>query len=82
MSEEKKTKKSPWKIILFIISIILIIFLWIRKDIISIITTMPKEQIFPLILTTIGVALLKIAIIVVVGLLIKLIFSLFKKQGE
>lgn len=82
MREEKKTKKSSWLIILFIISIILILFLWVRKDIANILTTMPKEQVFPLILTSLWAALLKIAIIVIIELLIKLIFVLFKKKGE
>ncbi len=33
------------------------------KDIIAIYTTMPREQIFPLIATTVGVSLLKVAVL-------------------
>ena len=66
-----KKKKEPWKIVLAIISIIFIVFMWIKKDIVTIYSAMPKEQIVPLVLTTIIVTLVKVIGIVVTILLIK-----------
>lgn len=66
-----KVKKEPWRIAVGIISVIFIIFMWIKNDIISIYTTMPKEQIVPLIATTVAVSVLKVAIITSVVLLVK-----------
>jgi hypothetical protein len=64
-------KKEPWRIVLAILSMVFILFMWIKKDIVSIYTTMPKEQILPLILTTVAVTLLKVAGITAVLLLVK-----------
>ena len=66
-----KLKKEPWRIAVGIISVIFIIFMWIKNDIISIYTTMPKEQIVPMIATTVAVSVLKVAIITSVVLLVK-----------
>lgn len=66
-----KVKKEPWRVAVGIISVIFIIFMWIKNDIISIYTTMPKEQIAPLIATTVAVSVLKVAIITSVVLLVK-----------
>lgn len=66
-----KVKKEPWRIAVGVISVIFIIFMWIKNDIISIYTTMPKEQIVPLIATTVAVSVLKVAIITSVVLLVK-----------
>jgi len=57
------TKKEPWRIIAFIISILFIVFMWIKKDIMAIYSTMPEEQVIPLIVTTIMVSLLKVVAI-------------------
>lgn len=62
MNNEKK-KKAPWRIIVFILSIAFIVYLWVKKDVAAIYETMPKEQIAPLIATTVAVALCKIAIL-------------------
>ena len=67
----KKYKKELWRIILALLSIGFIIFLWIKKDIASIYSTMPKEQIAPMIVTTVLVSLLKVAGIAATLLLVK-----------
>lgn len=56
-------KKEPWRIIVAIISALFIVFMWIKNDIVTIYSTMPKEQIVPLIVTTIVVSCLKVAAI-------------------
>lgn len=75
-----KVKKEPWRIAVGIISVIFIIFMWIKNDIISIYTTMPKEQIAPLIATTVAVSVLKVAIITAVVLLVKWIIKKVKDK--
>lgn len=75
-----KVKKEPWRIAVGIISVIFIIFMWIKNDIISIYTTMPKEQIVPLIATTVAVSVLKVAIITSVVLLVKWLIKKVKDK--
>ena len=75
-----KVKKEPWRIAIGIISVIFIIFMWIKNDIISIYTTMPKEQIAPLIATTVAVSVMKVAIITAVVLLVKWIIKKVKDK--
>ena len=75
-----KVKKEPWRIAVGIISVIFIIFMWIKNDIISIYTTMLKEQIVPMIATTVAVSVLKVAIIAAAILLAKWIINRFKDK--
>ena len=80
MSNENKKQKEPWRIVVFIISVLFIAFMWVKNDIVSIYTTMPKEQVIPLIATTVLVSLIKIAAIAGGILLIKWIVSKIKKR--
>lgn len=63
MNNENKQKKEPWRIIVGIIAIVYIIFLWVKKDMVSIYTTMPQEEVVPLIVTTLAVSLIKVSVI-------------------
>ncbi len=72
-------KKEPWRIIIFIISLLYIVFMWVKNDIVAIYTTMPAEQVVPLIATTIAVSLIKVAAIAGGVLLIKWIIGKAKK---
>ena len=63
MNNENNKKKEPWRIVAFIMGIIFIIYMWVKNDIISIYTTMPREQVVPLIVTTLAVTLIKVAVI-------------------
>ena len=54
--------------------------MWVRKDILTIYTTMPKEQIVPLIATTVAVSVMKVAIITSVVLLVKWIIKKVKDK--
>ncbi len=80
MSNENKKQKEPWRIVVFIISVLFIAFMWVKNDIVSIYTTMPKEQVIPLIATTVLVSLIKVAAIAGGILLIKWIVSKIKKD--
>ena len=75
-------KKDPWRIILGLISIGFIVFMWVKKDIVSIYATMPQEQIIPMIATTVAVTVLKVALITGVILLIKWISGKFKTESS
>ena len=80
MNSEKNNKKEPWRIILCIISVLFILFMWIKKDIVSIYTTMPEEQMLPLMVTTIAVSLVKVIAIAGGIMLIKLIAGKIGKK--
>ena len=80
MDNNEKKKKKPWRIIVGIIAIAYIVYMWVEKDIMTIYTTMPKEQVVPLIATTIAVSLIKVAAIAGGILLIKWIISKFKNK--
>ncbi|MBE6608453.1 MAG: hypothetical protein E7633_07840 [Ruminococcaceae bacterium] len=77
-----KNKKEPWRIVVFVISLLFIIFMWIKNDVVEIYTTMPQEQIVPLIVTTIVVSFLKIGAIVAAVLLIKWIVDKIKNKSK
>ena len=78
----KKYKKEPWRIILALLSIGFIIFLWLKKDIASIYSTMPKEQILPMIVTTVFVSLLKVMGIAAVLLFVKWLVGKMKNRKK
>ena len=80
MENNDNKKKEPWRIVVGIISIVFIVYMWVKKDIIAIYTTMPNEQVVPLIVTTIAVSLIKVAAIAGGILLIKWIISKFKNK--
>ena len=80
MKNTDNKKKEPWRIIVGILAIAFILYMWVKKDIMTIYTTMPKEQVAPLIATTIAVSLIKVAAITGGILLIKWIISKFKNK--
>ncbi len=75
-----RNKKEPFRIIVGIVSILFIIFMWVKKDILAIYTTAPKEQIVPILVTTIAVTFLKVILIAGAVMLVKLIFIKFKNK--
>ena len=80
MNNQNNKKKEPWRIIVGIIAIVYIVYMWVEKDIMTIYTTMPKEQVVPLIATTIAVSLIKVVAIAGGILLIKWIIGKFKNK--
>ena len=80
MDNKDKNKKEPWRIATFIISVIFIIFMLIKKDIAAIYSTMPKEQIAPMLATTVAVSLIKVGAIAGVVFLLKWLFGKIKKD--
>jgi hypothetical protein len=63
MNQKKKPSKQQW--ILFSLSILMIIYLWSRKDL-SAFTQLDAQDTLPVIVTSLCVSLLKIGIIALV----------------
>jgi len=78
-NNKKRRKKEPWRIVVGVLAVAWIVFMWVKKDIVSIYTTMPKEQIVPLIVTTLAVSLLKVAVLAGAILLVKWLWGKLKK---
>lgn len=77
-----KDKKERWRIIVAIISVLFIVFMWVKNDIGDVYSTMPKEQITPFIVTTVVVTLVKVGGIALVVFLIKFIVSKIKHTDK
>lgn len=80
MENNDKKKKEPWRIIVKMISIAFIIYVWVEKDIVSTLTTIPKEQFVSMVVPHLVVYL--IAIVVISGgvFMIKRIVGKMKKK--
>ena len=62
MSSNKK-KPEIWRIAVFILAVLYIVLMWVKKDIGEIYATLPREELIPLVATTLGVTLIKVAAI-------------------
>ena len=56
--------------------------MWAKKDIVSIYSTTPKEQLLPLIATTLAVSLIKVLMLAGAILLVKWITGKFRKKNS
>ena len=72
-------KKEPWRILVGVLAIGWIVYMWVKKDIVSLYATMPPEQILPLVVTNVAVTLLKVIGIAAVILLAKWLSGKLKK---
>lgn len=81
--KDNNKKKEPWRIAVFIISVVYVIYMWVRKDIIEIITTIPKEDMMPVLIMTIIIYVIKIGIISGILILLKWLYGkLIKGKGK
>ena len=78
----KGKKVELWRLVVGIISIAYIIFMWVKKDIVADLSAIPEEALLPLILTNVGVSLLKILAIAAVVFLIKWLITKFKNKNR
>ena len=78
----QQRKKEPWRIVVGVISIAYIAYMWISKDVMAIYETMPEDQYFSLIATTVLVSLAKVAAIAGAILLIKWIVDRTKQNPD
>ena len=58
----KERKLAPWHIIAALAAVIFIVYMWVKKDIASVYSTLPPEQLLPVIVTTVAVTLLKVGL--------------------
>ena len=78
--DKNDRKIEPWRIIVGTISIVFILFLWVKNDIASTLVTMPKEEAIPLVVTTIVVSVVKVIAIAGVILLVKWVIRKIKSK--
>lgn len=64
-------RPDKWRIVVFIISVLFIMFIWIKKDIGKIAETVPSDQLVPVIVTSLLVSIFKFALIAGVVFLVK-----------
>ena len=67
----KERKLAPWRIIAALAAVIFIVYMWVKKDIASVYSTLPPEQLLPVIVTTVAVTLLKVGLLTGIILLVK-----------
>ena len=80
MNDKHNTKKEPWRMAVGIIAIACIVYMWAKKDIMSVYAAMPREQVVPLVVTTILVSLMKVAAVAGGILLLRWIVNKRKKK--
>ena len=82
MEENNKRKIEWWRITLFVISVLVIVTLWAKKDIASVINLAAVQDVGPLILTTVLVTLTKTALVAGLLILIKYLVVKFRNNRK
>lgn len=59
----KNSKTEPWRIVVGFVAAVIIVFMWVKKDIGAIYATMPQDQLAPMIVTSVVVTVIKVAAI-------------------
>ena len=77
-----KKKIQAWRIIVFIIAVIVIIATWVKKDVGAMISQTPQEQVLPMVLTSVAVTLVKVGLIAGAVLLIRWIVIKIKNRKQ
>ena len=54
-------KNTPWRWVAGILAICYIVWMWVKKDVLSIYASLPAEQALPLLITSVAVSILKVA---------------------
>lgn len=80
MSGENQKKREPWRIIACILGVLMIAAMWVKKDIAGTYAELPKEQMVPMVATTVVVSLAKVAAIAGGILLVKWIAGKVMKK--
>lgn len=75
MFETNNNKKGPLKWIIGLLSVGFILFVWIKKDLLAIYSSLPQEEVLPVLATTVATTLLKFALLAGVIYLFKWIGS-------
>ena len=75
----KSVEKKPRRIVIAILSVCVIAYMWIKKDVLGLWTEVGAEDALPFLLTNIGVTLIKIAVLAGLVYLVKTIAKKMKK---
>ena len=67
----KNNIPKPVRIGLGVVSILYIVYMWVRKDVVRIYASLPPEDALPLLIITVAVFLGKVALLAAVILLLK-----------
>ena len=73
-------KIEPWRLVLGLVSIVYIVYMWVKKDIAGIWGSLAKEELLPIVLTSTAVSVLKIAAIAAVVFLARWLIRKFSKK--
>lgn len=76
----KNNKIEPWRLVICIIAIIYIIFIWVKKNIVSVLEIVPKDEVVIVIITTILVSILKVGIFAFIFRFIKWLINKVNKK--
>ena len=82
MEGKTTEKKAPWRIVVGIVSLLFIVFLWVKNEVLTIYTTMPKEQMIPMIATAVSVSFLKVGGIAGGVFLLKWIIGIIRTKKK
>ena len=64
MLESNKKKNVPWKWIAGALSLGFIVVLWVRKDLLAVCSSIPKEELLPVLASSVAVTLMKATLLV------------------
>ena len=78
MNNDKK-KIEPWRIAIFLIAVLAIIFMWVKKDVGAAYEGLSRAELVPLIITSVAVTLIKLILIALAVLLVKWLIKKFRK---
>ena len=67
----QQRKKAPWRWVTGILAIACIVWMWAKKDLLSVWADLPAEQALPMLVTGVVVTLLKVALLAGIVLLLK-----------
>lgn len=73
-------KKEPWRYVVAAISVAYIVYMWAKKDLISVYGNLPGEQMLPLMATSAVVTLVKVAGLAAVVFLVKWLAGKWKNR--
>ena len=77
----KKRRIEPWRIVVAVVSFLVIIGMWARKDIVSILGTVSGKDAVPMIATSLAVSLVKVLLIASAVFLVRWIISKIQNKN-
>ncbi len=76
----KEIERKPRRIAVAVLSVIVIAIMWIKKDVLGLWSGIGTEDLLPMLATNAVVMIVKIAVLVGIVYLVKLLFAKIKKR--